>query len=568
MKNITLLCALLISSLGYAQIFPIDFSDPLDDMVADDCTFTLTTDAGDDVGSITGSGALYDNVQLALAENIDLSDDFNNTITFRIKPAADYGTRTHLLKFENGTAPNTELGFTTSGTAWIDISLDFPSGLGNYGLMVLFTDFNNSDIGTYLIDDFAGGINVAPPPPPAAIFPIDFETTDDTFNCFDCGFTLTTDAGDNVGQIAGGGLPFDTAQLNLAENLDLSDDTNNTITFRIKPVADYGARTHLLKFEGGSGANPTTELSFTTTGTDWQIISLDYPSGLSNYDLMVFFPDFNNTDVGTYLVDDFAGGTNITPVADPEPAPLPNSPDNETYSIYNDTNNYSTNFPFVYDFGTIGGEPDLDLGSNVNKALKFDFSFAGYGQGEGGPDDVSIYDYVHFMYWAAPGVPGFQFRLISNNGAVLEYTYEIGTDEPIVTGAWTLVTIPMSYFTNLGFSSTHLYQWKFEAFMQVVTPQGTVFVDNILMTQNPLSVDEFEVNTIKAYPNPTINNWTVKTKQIVKTVEVFDVLGKSVFIKDVNSTDFTIETVNLNSGLYFAKLSNNNSSSTIKLIKE
>ncbi|WGD34253.1 T9SS type A sorting domain-containing protein [Olleya sp. YS] len=568
MKNKLLLIVMLFSSLTYAQTFPIDFSDPLDDMFPDDCTFTLTTDAGDDVGSVTGSGALFDNVQLTLAENVDLSDDFNNTITFRIKPDADYGTRTHLLKFENGTGPDTELGFTTSGTAWIDVSLDFPSGLGDYGLLVLFTDFNNTDVGTYLIDDFAGGTNVAPPPPPTAIFPIDFETADDTFNCFDCGFTFTTDAGDNVGQIAGGGLPFDTAQLTLAQNLDLSDDTNNTITFRIKPVADYGTRTHLLKFEGGSGANPTTELSFTTTGTAWQDISLDYPAGLSNYDLMVFFPDFNNADVGTYLVDDFAGGTNIVPVADPEPAPIPDSPDNETYSIYNDTNNYTTNFPFVYDFGTIGGEPDLDTSTNTNLALKFDFSFAGYGQGEGGPDDVSIYDYVHFMYWAAPGVPGFQFRMISNDGAVLEYTYEIGTDEPIVTGAWTLVTIPMSYFTNLGFSSTHFFQWKFETFMQVVTPQGTVYVDNILLTQNPLSVAEYEVNSIKVYPNPTTSHWTVKAKQLIKIVEVFDILGKSVFVKDVNSKEFIIETINLNSGLYFAKLSANNSTSTIKLIKD
>lgn len=437
MKKITFMLSLLVTSLGYAQVFPIDFSDPLDDMFADSCTFTLTTDAGDDVGSVTGGGALYDNVQLALAENLDLSDDFNNIITFRIKPTADYGTRTHLLKFENGTGPDTELGFTTTGTAWQDITLDFPSGLGDYGLLVLFTDFNNTDVGTYLIDDFAGGTNVTPPPPPAAIFPIDFETADDTFIGYDCGFVLTTDAGDNVGEISGGGALFDTAQLILAQNLDLSDDANNTITFRIKPIADYGTRTHLLKFEGGSGANPTTELQFTTTGTAWQNISLDYPAGLSTYDLVVFFPDFNNTDVGTYLVDDFAGGTNVVPIPDPEPAPLPTAADNETYSIYNDTNGYTTNFPFAYDFGTIGGEPDLDTSTNVNQALKFDFSFAGYGQGEGGPDDVSGYDYVNFMYWAAPGVPGFQFRMISNNGAVMEYTYEIGTDELIVTGAWT-----------------------------------------------------------------------------------------------------------------------------------
>jgi len=277
MKKIILLTTILVTSLGYSQVFPIDFSDPLDIMIEDNCTFALTTDAGNDVGSITGGGTDYDNAQFTLTDNLDLSDDANNTITFRIKPMVEYGTRSHLLKFENGTGPNTELPFTTTGTDWINISLDFPSGLGDYGLLVLFTDFESAAIGTYLVDDFAGGTNVTPPPPPAAIFPIDFETTDDEFTCFGCAFDFTTDAGDNVASIAGNGDLFDTAQLTLAENLDLSDDANNTITFRIKPIADYDTRTHLLKFEGGTG--PDTELTFTTTGTAWQDISLDFPAG-------------------------------------------------------------------------------------------------------------------------------------------------------------------------------------------------------------------------------------------------------------------------------------------------
>lgn len=402
----------------------------------------------------------------------------------------------------------------------------------------------------------------------AQVMPIDFEEVEDTMNCFDCAFTLTTDNGDNVGQIAGGGLLFDTAQLNLIENLDLSDDTNNTITFRIKPVADYGTRTHLLKFEGGSGANPTTELSFTTTGTDWQNISLDYPSGLSNYNLMVFFPDFNTNDIGTYLVDDFEGGTNIPQLEDPEAAPIPNTPDDQTYSIYNDTNGYTTTFPFLYDFGTIGGEPDLDPGAGENKALKFDFSFAGYGQGEGGPDDISTYNFVNFMYWAAPGVPGFQFRMISNNGTVLEYTYEIGTEEAIVTGSWTQVSIPMSYFTNLGFSSHSFFQWKFEAFMQVVTDPGIVYVDNIILTQNPLSIDNVEKLEVKIYPNPTISNWILNTNSRIVEIEIFDILGKIVKTLNPDTTEVVIDGTAFQNGLYFANIRTLDGISTLKLIKK
>ena len=115
MKKITVLVFLFATTLGISQVLPIDYSDPADVMNCFDCGFMLTTDAGNDVGQIAGGGLLYDTAQLNLAENLDLSDDANNTITFRIKPIAEYGTRTHLLKFEGGTGPNTELSFTTTG---------------------------------------------------------------------------------------------------------------------------------------------------------------------------------------------------------------------------------------------------------------------------------------------------------------------------------------------------------------------------------------------------------------------------------------------------------------------
>ena len=400
----------------------------------------------------------------------------------------------------------------------------------------------------------------------AQVFPVDFsDPLDDMFGD-DCTFTLTTDAGNDVGLITGGGTLFDNVQLALSENLDLSDDANNTITFRIKPEEDYGTRTHLLKFENGTAAN--SELGFTTTGDAWQDISLDYPGGLGNYGLLVLFTDFNNTAIGNYLIDDFEGGTNITPIPDPEPAPIPNAPDGETYSIYNDTNGYTTTFPYVYSFGTLGGEPDLDLGTGINKALKFDFTFAGYGEGEGGPDDVSAYNFVNFMYWAEPGIPGFQFRMISNNGGVEEYPYEIGTNEAVVTGSWTQVSIPMSYFTGLGFSSAHLFQWKFETFMQVVTDPGIVYVDNIILTQNPLSVNGFETAQFRVFPNPTNGNWNISSRTIINTIAVYDILGKQVLTFAPNTITTIIDASSLKSGMYFAKIQGVSGSSTVKLIKE
>ncbi|WP_299106860.1 T9SS type A sorting domain-containing protein [uncultured Winogradskyella sp.] len=574
MKKITLMFTLLVVSFGYSQSLPFDFSDPIQLMTGQEGTSaSLIDDAGNDVMEVVGGMTDWDHVAITFAENVDLSDDSNNTMTLRIKPTTDLGTRNHILKFEGGVDGDaaTEMPFTSTGTDWQDITLDMPAGAGNYSSMIIFTDAGGGTAtGTYLIDDVACSCgNIAPPPAPEAILPIDFS---DAFELFAAGGStpsLTTDpldATNAVMQVDGGAGDWDNVTINFAQNVDLSDDTNNTITFRINPLNGTGSNNHLLKFEQGTTA--PTEVAFTTTGTGWQDVSLDFPAGLGNYALMVLFTDAGSTGQDVYLVDDFAGATNIVPVEDPEAAPLPTSVDGDTYSIYNDTNGYTTVFPVIYSFGTIDGEPDLDSGAGVNQALKCDFSFSGFGQGEGGPDDVSAYNFVNFMYWAAPGVPGFQFRMISNDGGVGEYAYEIGTQEAVVTGQWTQVSIPMSYFTGLGFSSTNFFQWKVEAFMEVVTDPGIVFIDNIILTQTALSVNQFDTAQFSAYPNPTNNDWNISSSVRINTISVFDVLGKEVISLAPNANEAVIDASSLKTGMYFAKIEGDNGSKTVKLIKE
>ena len=174
MKKITLFVFLAACSISQAQEFPLNFTNS-NQLFAGvgGATTSLVPDpdaSTNQVLRIAGGGQQYDTAQLNLLTNyINLADNANNTITFRVKPEADYGTRTHLLKFEaqgpGGGAPATELTFDTSGTSWTNVTLDFPAGLGNYKLMVIFPDFGNTSVGNYLFDDFAGATNIAPPPP-------------------------------------------------------------------------------------------------------------------------------------------------------------------------------------------------------------------------------------------------------------------------------------------------------------------------------------------------------------------------------------------------------------------
>ena len=164
-KKITFLIAILTLSFGYAQTLPFDFSDSGQLMTgADGAVVSIVQDNGNDVLQVVGNGGQWDNAQINFQDNLDLSDDDNNTITFRIKAVNGTGSGNHALKFEQGTTGDTEVQFSITGTEWTDVSLDFGAGLGSYGRMVLFTDFGDVGGGlsdTYLFDDISGATHLS-----------------------------------------------------------------------------------------------------------------------------------------------------------------------------------------------------------------------------------------------------------------------------------------------------------------------------------------------------------------------------------------------------------------------
>ncbi len=411
--------------------------------------------------------------------------------------------------------------------------------------------------------------------------PMDFEDPlDDSWTAFN-GATVgvvedPTDATNSVLELTSVGVDFDGASIVMGTYIDLSDANNNTMTMRFW-TPDDTQRTHLLKLEGAGQPAPVAQLFFDTTAAGWQTITLDFstlpePALSNDYLIMVLFADAGNTDEGTYYIDDIDGPNGAVIPVDPIPAtaaPVPNVPDAEVYSIYNDSNSFSTVFPVVYGFGGNAGELDLDPSEEgENLAFKMNFGVQGFGQGEGGPDDVSAYDVVSFNYWAVEGLNGFDFTLISNDGATTEHTYQVGGDEDIVYGQWVYVEIPMSFFTEIGFADTALFQWKVGPLDLSVDNAGVAYFDNILLSQNGLSVNDFNTAQFKAFPNPTKGNWNISSSTSISKVSVYDILGKQVMTLRPNTNEAVIDASSLKTGVYFAKIQGNNGSKTVKLIKE
>lgn len=433
----------------------------------------------------------------------------------------------------------------------------------------------------------------------------------------------TNMVGEIISQAAGD--PWQQANLIMQDNLIDLSTANVTVTVDVYSTQNFKMLARVDDNIFNTAASSAAEATYDTANGTWQTLTFTFNQVLDGqalpngeYSQINFFPNWagsggnapnpiwNNGQDFTVYVDNITAlagqalpietcsdgvqnqdetgvdcGGATCPECPPEPAgpaPLPGSPDGETLSIYTgnlagDVTTYTTNWPFAYDFGSaLVGELDSDPGADVNGMWQFDTFSGGYGQGEG-PVDATPYGFVSFDYWYTTnaGLPGFRLEMIHNNPNVNGYVYEVGTDEPAVEETWTKVIIPMSHFTNLGFSAADFFQWKFDPLGQSVDNAGFLYIDNFLLTVNMptvLSVDSFDSNQFKVYPNPTTNNWNVVGNSVVKSVDVYNILGKQVLSLTPNTTDVTIDASSLNPGMYFAKVKGVNGSKTLKLIKE
>ena len=71
------------------------------------------------------------------------------------------------------------------------------------------------------------------------------------------------------------------------------------------------------------------------------------------------------------------------------------------------------------------------------------------------------------------------------------------------------------------------------------------------------------------YPNPTRNSWNIVSgNDDITSVEVYDMLGKSVYNKAASSKEVNVNASALSQGVYFARVSTAKGTSSVKLVKE
>jgi len=97
------------------------------------------------------------------------------------------------------------------------------------------------------------------------------------------------------------------------------------------------------------------------------------------------------------------------------------------------------------------------------------------------------------------------------------------------------------------------------------TEQGTF---SLRLSDPSLATTNFETSNFKVYPNPVKNILNLSYDQNISNVSVFNLLGQEVIAKSVNSNLSQIDMSHLANGTYMVKVSADNFTKTIKVVKQ
>ena len=123
---------------------------------------------------------------------------------------------------------------------------------------------------------------------------------------------------------------------------------------------------------------------------------------------------------------------------------------------------------------------------------------------------------------------------------------------------------PINNSVEITPATTGVYYFGFHAYSDA--DQFYLFVDNISVDVT-LGVDEFQLDGFKYYPNPVNSTLTLNAQKNISNVSVFNMLGQEVIRTTPNNVSNEVDMSNLNSGAYFIKVTIDNVTETIKIIK-
>ena len=118
-------------------------------------------------------------------------------------------------------------------------------------------------------------------------------------------------------------------------------------------------------------------------------------------------------------------------------------------------------------------------------------------------------------------------------------------------------------------SEDAVVQYGFQVLGLNANPLNEAALGSVVVTSDEIAgVNDVNDIYVSVYPNPTINNINIHSDEQITNVVVYNTLGQLVMNAAPDATNFSMETANLDAGIYFAKLSTEKGSKTVKFIKQ
>jgi len=220
-----------------------------------------------------------------------------------------------------------------------------------------------------------------------------------------------------------------------------------------------------------------------------------------------------------------------------------------TFQVRND-NNYGVYYDTADEYWYVFNE---DTDENIPAQAAFDVLI---GEGTGGA--------TAFKHTATAGN-------ISSNYTVIDHPSLNGKPEayPIITHNWGVAGDPSNVLLDHTIGAWYDgSKWNIYTEDSSAMPEDAMF--NIYVADEVLGVSDNEIIAeITSYPNPTTEEVTFSSKEIISNIIIYNLLGQEVKqITGDNSNSFTINISELSAGNYIAKVQAGKAVKSIKLIKQ
>jgi hypothetical protein len=238
----------------------------------------------------------------------------------------------------------------------------------------------------------------------------------------------------------------------------------------------------------------------------------------------------------------------------------PNRNPSDVISLYSDAYaDVASNFDAGWCGGssvqevTIAGNPTMAFKGNNCQGIVLDSGI-----------DASSFTNLHVDVYIAAGTvltsSVFNLKFVQQpGGAALEINLNVASTPALVAGSWLQIDVPVNLATFTGFKE----------FGITSNLNNKVWYDNLYAYKGtPLGTAKFETSNVKMYPNPVKNTLTIDANASINKVSVYNILGQEVLKASPKSNSVTLQTNELGKGVYMVATEIDGKVSTSKIVKE